>query len=147
MKTTVSILVVEDDLFLQRMFQIALPRLGYQLLLAGSGDEALDLLRHKEVDLVITDVDMPGSVDGIELARRVLSEWGRTGVLVTSGKHCPIPVQLPFLPKPFSLSQLEETIRVLLKKPSGPEGEPGISSRVGATSKGIAVNNLTFRGR
>ena len=52
---------------------------------AGSGAEAIEVLENTAVDMIFTDIVMPGGIDGYELARRVRSTWPATKILLTSG--------------------------------------------------------------
>ena len=79
------ILVVEDNLSLRRVVKRQLQRLSYAILEAGTGAEALEILESSKVDLVFTDIVMPGGTDGYELGRMVRSRWPATKVLLTSG--------------------------------------------------------------
>ena len=80
-----KILIVEDNPALRRVLKAQLERLSYTVLEAGTGAEALEILAASSVDLVFTDIVMPGGVDGYELARRVQSAWPQTRILLTSG--------------------------------------------------------------
>lgn len=85
-----SILIVDDAATMRRMVAFTLKNVGYQLLEAGDGAQALDMLRNKSVDLVITDVNMP-NMDGIELTRRLrtLPNFVRTPILLLTTESAP----------------------------------------------------------
>jgi CheY-like chemotaxis protein len=70
------VLVVEDEVLVRMMFTDQLREAGYRVLEASDADKALDLLRHDALNIgvVISDVDMPGSMNGTELARVIRSE-------------------------------------------------------------------------
>src|SRR5690606_7325214 len=81
-----TILVVEDDPRVRKLTVNRLETLNYATLVAGDAHEALAILGSgAEVDLVFTDLVMPGGMSGYELARRVAEEWPRLPVLLTSG--------------------------------------------------------------
>src|SRR3954462_11299368 len=84
------ILVVEDEL-LVRMLQVDILReAGFRVAEAQDADEAFEMLRRRvDVRVVLTDVDMPGSLNGFEFARLVKQGWPELGVLVISGKTAP----------------------------------------------------------
>jgi two-component system, response regulator PdtaR len=86
------ILLVEDE-FLVRTTQVDILReAGFWIVEAEDADEAFELLkRRQDIKLVLTDVDMPGSLDGFEFARLVAQGWPEVGVLVISGKTAPGP--------------------------------------------------------
>ncbi len=80
------ILVVEDNLSVRRVTVERLRSLGYATVEAGSGQEALEVLeRGTPVDLVFTDVVMPGNISGFDLARMVAIKWPSLKVVLTSG--------------------------------------------------------------
>jgi len=81
-----KILIVEDEFIVRLTIAEYLRDAGYEVIEAGNADEALDTLKSGvPVDLMFTDVRMPGSMDGCELARRVRAEWPATPVIITSG--------------------------------------------------------------
>ena len=75
------ILIVEDDEIFLRPLQRTLEVEGYDVLVAGSGEEAMELLKSDDVDLVLTDKRLPG-VDGVELVRRIKSDHPDLAVVV-----------------------------------------------------------------
>ena len=81
------VLVVEDE-FLVRVVKVDILRdAGLRVLEAQDADEALDMLRRRpEIIAVLTDVDMPGSLNGFEFAQLVKQGWPELAVLVISGK-------------------------------------------------------------
>jgi CheY-like chemotaxis protein len=83
-----TILVVEDDEKVRQVTVSTLRSLGFAVLEAGDGDEAMATLaagNGEGIDLVFSDVKMPGSLGGADLARRIEAEWPRIKVLLTSG--------------------------------------------------------------
>src|SRR5215213_3485633 len=81
------VLVVEDEL-LVRILQVDILReAGFRVAEAQDADEAFEVLRRRlDVSVVLTDVDMPGSLNGFEFARLVKQGWPELQVLVISGK-------------------------------------------------------------
>jgi DNA-binding NtrC family response regulator len=75
------ILIVEDDEIFLRPLQRTLEVAGYETITAASGEDALDLLKSDDVDLVLTDKRLPG-MDGVELVRRIKAEHADLGVVV-----------------------------------------------------------------
>ena len=71
------ILVVEDEVLVRMMLADQLREAGYRVVEASDADEALRLLQHDELDVkaVISDIKMPGSMDGIELAHVIRSKY------------------------------------------------------------------------
>jgi PAS domain S-box-containing protein len=80
-----TILVVEDNADLRRLVVRQLRTLGYRVLEAPDAAAALELLEREPVDMVFTDVVMPGGTDGAQLARRVIESWPGIKVVLTSG--------------------------------------------------------------
>jgi CheY-like chemotaxis protein len=70
-----SVLIVDDDAHIARVLSIWLRRHGYHVMCAGDGLEALEVMRDAPIDLLITDVNMPG-LDGVGLVRAVRDEGG-----------------------------------------------------------------------
>ncbi|MBY0320010.1 MAG: response regulator [Reyranella sp.] len=79
------VLAVEDNLALRRVTVRQLLDLGYRVIEAGTGVEALSILEHEKVDLVFSDVVMPGGIDGTALAQAIAARWPSIKVVLTSG--------------------------------------------------------------
>src|SRR5438132_9435416 len=75
------ILLVEDDDIFLRPLQRSLEVAGYDVLVAPSGEDAIDLLKHEDADLVLTDKRLPG-MDGVELVRRVKAEHADLAMVI-----------------------------------------------------------------
>lgn len=80
-----SVLVVEDNPDMRRIVVRQLKELGYRVLEAESADAALPVLGRERVDLLFTDVVMPGEIDGFALANIALGRWPHLKVVLTSG--------------------------------------------------------------
>lgn len=86
MAATAKLLVAEDDIFVRSMIAEFLRDAGFDVLEAGNADEAMAHFEtEKDIDLLFSDVRMPGSMDGTELAERVKGKWPGTHVVLTSG--------------------------------------------------------------
>lgn len=91
---------------------------GFSALEAATGDEALAILSDRaDIDVVFTDVNMPGKIDGMELAQIISDRWPHIGVIVTSGKVRPRSGDLSprslFFSKPYDLEHVVNTMRRL----------------------------------
>jgi CheY-like chemotaxis protein len=88
---TPAILVVEDEPLLRLMAVDIVEDAGFEALSAATADEALAILETRaDVRLVFTDVQMPGSMDGLRLAHAVRDRWPPVELIVTSGRgHIP----------------------------------------------------------
>jgi PAS domain S-box-containing protein len=80
-----TVLAVEDNAGLRRVVVRQLRKLGYHVLEAENAVAALEILDEEKVDLLFSDVVMPGEVDGYELARQAVARWPRLKVVMTSG--------------------------------------------------------------
>ena len=104
--------VVEDEVFVRMVAVEALSDAGYAVLEAEHAAIALEHLasRADEVAAICTDVHMPGSMDGIGLAKHVATTWPAIGLLIMSGKARPADGELPmrarFLAKPYGIDEL-----------------------------------------
>ena len=108
-----AILVVEDEAFTRMAAADALEDHGFSPFEAGDAREALDILsEHPEIILLFTDVDMPGGMDGVQLARRARQVRPDVGIIITSGKRFvpDVPAGGSFLPKPYRPEQLAEEV-------------------------------------
>ena len=103
---SVLILVVEDDP-LQRLGMIDLVEdAGFEAIEARDADQAVVILEERlDIRVVFTDIDMPGSMDGLKLASAIRKRWPPIEIIVTSGGRKPalneLPVRATFLPKPL----------------------------------------------
>ena len=114
-----KILVVEDEALL--LFAVAdeLRDAGYEVLEARDADEAIELLEAEgNIRLIFTDIDMPGSMDGLRLSAVVRDRWPPVRIIVTSGKHQPEQGSLPtggrFMSKPYVPASVIGTVRSML---------------------------------
>jgi two-component system cell cycle sensor histidine kinase/response regulator CckA len=122
-----TILVAEDEDALREMVVQILKIQGYTVLEAASGCHALEVWEKADrpVDLLVTDMVMPGGVMGSELAERLTSQCPRLKVIYTSGyspgmagKDASLLEGRNFLPKPYSIGKLAHFVRQCLDAPS-----------------------------
>ena len=106
------LLVVDDDKGMRDMLAARLGSRGFDVALAGSGDQAIEVVREREVDVVVSDVTMKG-MDGVELCRRVLEHRPQLPVvLITAFGSMELAIRAiragayDFIPKPFEIDQL-----------------------------------------
>jgi CheY-like chemotaxis protein len=115
-----TILVVEDEIMIRLMISHYLRDSGFDVIEANNAQDAVRVLLERKVDLVFTDLQMPGSMDGIGLARRIQAEWPDMKVILTSGAvtASALPADLrdraTLVRKPYRLDAIAEQIRVLL---------------------------------
>ena len=115
----IVVLVVEDEILIRMDVVDQLGALGYSLIEASSGREALQALASTgPVHILLTDVDMPGDPDGLMLAREVSETRPEIGIIVTSGKTSLRQDSLPqgsrFYPKPYMPAAFHLAIQELL---------------------------------
>lgn len=106
-----EVLVVEDEPLVRMVAADAISDRGIRAWEAGDADEALQALdEHPQVGLVVTDVRMPGQIDGLELAEKLSTERPDLKLIVTSGQVYVPDEELPdhgtFLPKPYRTERL-----------------------------------------
>jgi two-component system, response regulator PdtaR len=112
------VLVVEDD-WVQRMNVVETITLaGFEALEADNADDAIAVLEtRQEITVVLTDITMPGSMDGLKLAAAIKLRWPSIRVVATSGVLKAHEVEMPegslFLSKPYGAEQIVDTLRQL----------------------------------
>jgi CheY-like chemotaxis protein len=114
------VLVVEDE-FLVRMNAVSLlEEAGFGVLEAASADEAIALLEsERDIGIVFTDINMPGSMDGLRLAHAIRNRWPPIELVLTSGlvrvRDDDLPARGRFLSKPYDPNTLVEVVTSLAK--------------------------------
>ena len=116
------ILVVDDDDQVLDVAAIVLASLGYHVIPATNGEAALEIIKYyRIIDLLMTDIVMPGTIDGWELARRAKQLRPELGVLYTTGyAENMLPEESkpglgPLLPKPWRAEQLVSLVNRALR--------------------------------
>ena len=110
------ILVVEDELLIRMMLADELREAGYNVTEAFNADEALVILRSPApVDMILSDVRMPGSMDGIGLLRVVRSAYPKIPVIITSAHLQPALATVDgatrFISKPYKLELIVKAVQ------------------------------------
>ena len=119
-----SVLVVEDNEALRRVVVRQLGELGYRVLAAENAAAGLELLDRQSVDLLLTDIVMPGGINGRELARRARQRWPEIKIVFTSGfsearlngDAGPLAACTPLLSKPYRKEDLASAAREALDR-------------------------------
>ena len=113
-----SILVVEDELFVRLNVAMSLEDEGYRVIQAANAEEALAVLQTQTpVHLVLTDVDMPGAIDGLQLAAQVRMQLPDVKVVLMSGHINELPTGASidaFVRKPLLMDTIFECLDRLL---------------------------------
>ena len=112
------VLIVEDE-FLLRMDAVdMIEAAGFEAVEAANADQAIEILEARsDITVIFTDIQMPGSMDGLKLAQAVRGRWPPIKIVATSGhldvKEIDLPEGGRFLPKPYSPSQVMGVLREL----------------------------------
>ncbi len=112
------VLVVEDDHLLRLDATDMVESAGFEVIEAANADEAISILESRnDIAVVFTDIQMPGSMDGLKLARAVRGRWPPIKIVTTSGLRIIEETDLPeggrFLPKPYSSVQVRGLLHEL----------------------------------
>ena len=113
------VLLVEDESLL-RMDAVEMIRsAGFDVVEAENADDAIEILEvRRDITVVFTDIQMPGSMDGLKLARAVRGRWPPIKIVATSGhvdvKETDLPDGGRFLPKPYSPHEITGVLRELI---------------------------------
>jgi CheY-like chemotaxis protein len=116
------VLVVEDEPLLRMLAVEVVEEAGFIAIEARDADEAVVLLESRtDITLLFTDINMPGSMDGLKLAHAVRDRWPPIKILLVSGQVRLPPSELPsnscFVGKPYQASALVEELRSLVGSP------------------------------
>ncbi len=117
---TVKILVVEDEALIRFTTIDALEDEGFTVFEADCAETAITVLEtHADIQLIFTDIDMPGSMDGLQLTAFVRDRWPPIKIFVTSGRITPSKSDLSdgidFVSKPYDLNRLGVMFRSALR--------------------------------
>ena len=118
-----TVLVVEDNAPLRRVVMRQLGELGYRVAEAKNAAAALALMQQENIDLLLTDIVMPGGTDGVELARQARQGWSALKVVFTSGfaeaqingTARSLPPDARLLTKPYRREELAAIVRAALE--------------------------------
>ncbi|HRJ27659.1 MAG TPA: sigma-54 dependent transcriptional regulator [Fimbriimonadaceae bacterium] len=148
MKTTPSLLIVDDELNIRRILQAAFEKVGYQVHTAENGVEAVRILEARSIDCVVTDVTMP-LMNGYQLQNEAARIAPETPViLMTAYGTIPQAIQairngaFEFVTKPFDLDHLKKIVARAIEQGN----EPRLQIKQGGKSKkGSSNSSLIFR--
>ncbi len=116
-----TVLVVEDDLLVRLDLVDALQRSGFKTREAGTARAAIEQMeQHADIRAVFTDIEMPGTMDGLALAHYVRFRWPPTIIVISSGQLRPtqelLPSEVDFLPKPYHRGELSRICESIEKR-------------------------------
>jgi CheY-like chemotaxis protein len=112
------ILIVEDDFLIRMGAAEMIEAAGFAIVEAADADEAMEILEVRlDITVVFTDIQMPGSMDGLKLAAAIRGRWPPIKIVATSGRVNVRKIDLPegglFLPKPYSSAEIARTLHEL----------------------------------
>jgi CheY-like chemotaxis protein len=119
MTDRIAVLVVEDEPLILLDIADQLQREGFRVYEAMNADRAIELLMtHSDIRIVFTDIDMPGSMDGLKLAAAVRNRWPPVKIIVTSGARIVEITDMPdgsvFFSKPYNHLMVLRSMRDML---------------------------------
>ena len=113
------LLIVEDDVLFRLVTAAGLRKAGFEVLEAANAAEAVRVLDSIAVDALISDINLPGRMDGIALAKWVNGRILDTKIILTSGAEPPLgeaAAYASFLAKPYREGEVEQLLRKLLHR-------------------------------
>ena len=114
-----AVLVVEDEVLIRMSIADSLEEAGFTVYEAANSDQAIKLLEvHQDIRVLFTDIDMPGSMDGLRLAEAVRNRWPPVKIIITSGhvkiRQEELPVDGHFFAKPYDAALVVSAMRNLV---------------------------------
>jgi CheY-like chemotaxis protein len=111
-----SVLIVEDEPIIRMLAMEIVAEAGFNGIEAANADEALAILESRsDIAVVFADIDMPGSLNGMQLANQIRDRWPPTEIILTSGQLRPhndrMPARAVYIPKPYQSSKIAQTLR------------------------------------
>ncbi|MBW9091556.1 response regulator [Rhizobium wenxiniae] len=113
-----SVLIVEDEPLLRMLAVDLVEEAGFTALEASNADEAIAMLEtDTNIRILLTDIDMPGSMDGLRLAAAVRDRWPPIEIIVVSGMRKPGAHELPtrgvFFSKPYDVRKISAQLLLM----------------------------------
>lgn len=114
------VLIVEDEAIIRVGAAALVEDLECEFFEASNADEAIALLeQHPQITIVFTDIQMAGSMDGLELAAYARRRWPPLKFIIVSGNHVATAIEMPegarFFPKPYNAATIGEAIRTFVQ--------------------------------
>jgi DNA-binding NtrC family response regulator len=115
------VLIVQEELLLRMDIVETFEAAGFKVFQVGTAEEAIEVLQHEPtIRVVFTDIDLPGTMDGLALAHYVRQRWPPTILLVGSGRipldTAVLPSRAKFVAKPYGKGRLAEAIQGALNQ-------------------------------
>jgi two-component system, OmpR family, KDP operon response regulator KdpE len=125
------VLVCDDDASLLRALSISLTARGYEVVVARTGEECLDLAAHRHPDAILLDLGLPG-IDGVEVVHGIRG-WSTVPIIVLSARHQSVSkVEAldagadDYVTKPFGMDELLARLRAALRRTGSDMDEPRV---------------------
>ncbi|RYE30345.1 MAG: response regulator [Hyphomicrobiales bacterium] len=111
----ITVLVVEDEPLVRMDAVDIVEEAGFVAVEAANADEAIRILEtNPDIRIIFTDIDMPGSMDGIKLAYAVRDRWPPVVIMIVSGHHKPLATEMPenalFFAKPYGHAAVRQAM-------------------------------------
>lgn len=124
MAEKIAVLVVEDEPITRMDVVGQLEEAGFKVFEAPDADRAIKILEaNPAIRVLFTDIDMPGSMDGLKLAAAVRHRWPPIVIVVASGLHKinmdALPDNSRFFSKPYNVHEIAATMRHMVQRPLG----------------------------
>lgn len=112
---SIQVLIVEDEPLVRMVARATLEEAGFEPVEAATADEALRILSGAhEFAAVVSDIEMPGEMNGLDLAWAIRTHWPKIAVVLTSGRQLPRPTDMPqkvrFVAKPYHPAHLVQIV-------------------------------------
>jgi two-component system, response regulator PdtaR len=119
MTKKIAVLVVEDEPFIRMDVVDQLEEVGFKVFQAANADLAIKILEtNPSIRVLFTDIDMPGSMDGLKLAAAVRDRWPPIRIVVTSGLRKidtdALAPEARFFPKPYNMDEVASAVRTMV---------------------------------
>ncbi len=120
MTEKIAVLVVEDEPLTRIDVVDQLEESGFEVFQAPNADTAIKLLEsNPAIRVLFTDIDMPGSMDGLKLAAAVRDRWPPIRIVITSWLRkidvSALPQEAKFFPKPYNVREVASTMRTMVQ--------------------------------
>jgi CheY-like chemotaxis protein len=111
----VTVLTVEDEEAVSEYLSEVLREAGHHVIATSNADDAIKVLEARaDIRVIMTDINMPGSMDGLKLAAAVRDKWPPIKIIITTGRGRPPADQMPkgsaFIPKPYDAAALRALV-------------------------------------
>ena len=108
--------MVDDEALIRMAMMCIVEDAGYSVMEAVNADEAITMLEHcPDIAAVLTDINMPGSMDGLQLSHVIRNRWPLIGLVLTSGRTLAKAAQMPagvhFIAKPYTPGEIVSALQ------------------------------------